>query len=730
MTIRTKKIALSVSAGLLAAAAGAPALAFDNSHYGDTRINELPAKARIAHRPWVGSWWAYTRNGIAYRHKLGSFAECRGVDAKAEPKTLIDEGKSYCLSAAEKMDFILGTLDDIEFAKAIELGDKTQAELTSLQSQIRDLVRVLNKWIADNPGQDWRETDDGKEYLRLNEELETKKAELPQVAVDTATEFEHVEHGRGVAGVQGWWGHCNAWAAAALMEDEPRIDAEVTKDGRTITFTPGEVKALLTEAWMEHHSSFFGSRHNDPENEGVSWDDVTPAAFHIYTATQIGQQGKGFVIDRFTGDEVWNQPMRSYTSRFEPLYDADAPAAETVELKQTEYDVRGNAKVSSLGERAVYPVQVTTTIHWMTDGLPHEEHTVENIMADAYPTSFGELRGLWGEQVEMRTLTYTLYLDRPLADESARIIGDGLWDASLAGNDHAHPDFMWQPLAQTPSRRNYENPHLDYDFIENVVLPASQPTDDEMDTGSIEFTAADTPKDIPDNDANGVSSVIEVADGGRITSGTLELDLSHTYRGDLRVVVSKGGKSQVLHDRTGGSADDLKQTFDLTAFVGQDAAGSWTLRVTDHAGQDVGKINGWKLGFIVDGGMPVDPPSEAGEGTFEYAGGAIAIPDNDAEGISAEINVNQAGTVRKLEVTVDITHTYVGDLVIDLLHGGNSYRLKPLNEGGSTDDLQKTYVVEGAAGAELRGSWKLKVSDNYRRDTGTLNAVQLKASWN
>lgn len=729
MIIRTKKFALGLTAGLAVGGFALPVSAMDNTYYGEARFNELPSKGRASHKIWVGSWWAYTKDGIAYRHKTGwgGFEECRGVDEAAAPDKLVEDGKAFCLSAAEKIDYLAGRLDRVEHDEVKEYQRLTQQELSSLQERIRDLVRKLNRWIDENPGGNWRETDDGKEYLRLNEEMEEKKAQLPEIEIDTATEFERIEHGNGVPGVGGWWGHCNAWAAAALMEEEPVHRTTVEHDGRSVEFTPGEVKALLTEGWMEHHSSFYGSRHDDSQNEGETYADLTPAAFHIYFGTQLGLRQKGFVIDRYTGDQVWNQPVRSYVWSAEKLYD-DGPVEK--EVVQTEYDRwTGKARKRSLGTRAVYPVQVTAHIHWVTDGLPHEVATVDNMLADVYPTDHHELRSTWGDQVEMRTLTYTLYLDKPMEDPAAVIIGDGEWDTALAGDNHAWPDFAWQPLSQTPSRRDYENPLLRFDdLVVAKILPGSLAP--EPSTGSHTFTSQDTPLAIPDADANGIASTIEVDAAGAITGATVTVDITHTYRGDLRVILEKDGRTVELHDRTGGSADDLKKTYDLPQLVGAAAAGTWTLRVVDLAGQDVGKLESWRIELTIDEGAEPDEPEQptGGADTFAGAGTPLDIPDNDAGGIASDAVVEVDGTLTAVKVNVDITHTWRGDLVVVLEKDGESFVLHN-RKGGSADDLRQTFEVPALVGKAARGRYTLRVRDLARQDTGRLNAWSLELAW-
>ncbi len=114
-------------------------------------------------------------------------------------------------------------------------------------------------------------------------------------------------------------------------------------------------------------------------------------------------------------------------------------------------------------------------------------------------------------------------------------------------------------------------------------------------SGATAHTYSATPNaSIPDNDPTGVSSTIDVADSGDIVDVKVTTDISHTYRGDLKVTLTHGATSQVLFNRTGGSADDLAQTFTVTGFSGS-LSGAWTLKVEDGASLDVGTLNSWTL---------------------------------------------------------------------------------------------------------------------------------------
>jgi hypothetical protein len=100
---------------------------------------------------------------------------------------------------------------------------------------------------------------------------------------------------------------------------------------------------------------------------------------------------------------------------------------------------------------------------------------------------------------------------------------------------------------------------------------------------------------IPDASPTGITSSIEVATAGTINEVKLTTDITHTYRGDLKVTLTHGSVSKVVFDGEGGTADDLKQTFTLTDFANGALQGAWTLKVEDTYAQDTGTLNSWKL---------------------------------------------------------------------------------------------------------------------------------------
>lgn len=133
-----------------------------------------------------------------------------------------------------------------------------------------------------------------------------------------------------------------------------------------------------------------------------------------------------------------------------------------------------------------------------------------------------------------------------------------------------------------------------------------------LDVGRIVIPSTDTPRAIPDSGS--MVSTIDVVDGFCIGDVQVDIDITHSYVGDLIVELqSPGGTTVRLHNRTGGSANDIVQRYDdagnppdgpglLSDFDFSQSVGVWTLRVTDAAAQDTGTLNGWALRIAPFGG--------------------------------------------------------------------------------------------------------------------------------
>lgn len=230
---------------------------------------------------------------------------------------------------------------------------------------------------------------------------------------------------------------------------------------------------------------------------------------------------------------------------------------------------------------------------------------------------------------------------------------------------------------------------------------------------------------VPDNTLTGVTNVITIAAAGRIKRLTIAVDIEHTFIGDLRVsITSPGNKTVMLHDRAGGSQRNLIKSYRsedlaaLAALIGDSAQGNWTLRVADVAAQDVGKLRTWSV--------QADLEAAAQPLRGETAPGA-AIPDNAVVGVSSTIAIAQTATIRNVKVGVDITHTYIGDLQVELTAPSGDVILLHDRVGQGQDNLIRNYDsgtspgLVALAGKPAKGNWVLKVRDVASADIGKLN---------
>src|SRR6185295_10101470 len=85
---------------------------------------------------------------------------------------------------------------------------------------------------------------------------------------------------------------------------------------------------------------------------------------------------------------------------------------------------------------------------------------------------------------------------------------------------------------------------------ENIVTPPACASGTSNATG--------LPLAIPDNNATGITSTLPVSGDGTVSTLSLSLNITHTFRGDLKVtLISPTGTQFVVANQTGGSADNI-----------------------------------------------------------------------------------------------------------------------------------------------------------------------------
>ncbi|MBI3039517.1 hypothetical protein HYY75_10830 [bacterium] len=130
-----------------------------------------------------------------------------------------------------------------------------------------------------------------------------------------------------------WAGHCNGWAAAAILEPEPRTPRTIHE----VAFSVGDQKGLLSEMYMSCHAEFYGKRKNDsfPLSK-----DIAPNLFHKLLIENIKLRKRAMVADTTFNAPVWNFPIYGYETEWK--------TTTLIPFRKT----------------------VTTTVHFVHDGVP------------------------------------------------------------------------------------------------------------------------------------------------------------------------------------------------------------------------------------------------------------------------------------------------------------------------------------------------------------------------
>ncbi|WP_395363171.1 S8 family peptidase [Streptomyces sp. YH02] len=121
------------------------------------------------------------------------------------------------------------------------------------------------------------------------------------------------------------------------------------------------------------------------------------------------------------------------------------------------------------------------------------------------------------------------------------------------------------------------------------------------------------------------------------------------------------------------------------------------------------------------GGGTTTPPGPKFENTADFA-----IADNATVESPVTVSGVTGNAPSALQVPVNIVHTYIGDLQVQLIApDGSAYTLKGFGTGGSADNINTTYTVN-ASSEVANGTWKLRVTDNASIDTGKIDSWGLQ----
>lgn len=193
------------------------------------------------------------------------------------------------------------------------------------------------------------------------------------------------------------------------------------------------------------------------------------------------------------------------------------------------------------------------------------------------------------------------------------------------------------------------------------------------------------------------------------------------------LIQADGHRDLELNVNRGDGAD----LFGLVAGVALSAESSPHTREWD--GRDSGLVvsdiaqPGERVAFRV--GQAANPQTAEGEQQPN-----LEIPDANPVGVSSVIAISASGIVERIRVTVDVKHTYIGDLRVELVSPGGRRAILHGQVGGSANDLITTFdsaspgAVGSLLGSPMQGNWLLRVTDLVAEDVGTLRKWRLELS--
>ena len=213
------------------------------------------------------------------------------------------------------------------------------------------------------------------------------------------------------------------------------------------------------------------------------------------------------------------------------------------------------------------------------------------------------------------------------------------------------------------------------------------------------------------------NDTIAVTDSGAASSVSVSVDIEHDYIGDLLVqLVAPDGTTRTLHDHTGGSDDDITETYEVD-FGGTEISGDWTIRLHDNFNGDEGTLNSWNLTLGVD----TDPGiSVTGSGSQYYV--TVASPqagtynldvaqDNDIVDGSDQALLSLAPTGDDQSYTVTVTPppviTLAGSPTVSMLTGSAYADDGATCDDGNGNDISSRLVTANPVNTDVADTYTI-----------------------
>jgi PKD repeat protein len=188
----------------------------------------------------------------------------------------------------------------------------------------------------------------------------------------------------------------------------------------------------------------------------------------------------------------------------------------------------------------------------------------------------------------------------------------------------------------------------------------------------------------------------------------------------LRFVIAGGTGDADMYVRFGSAPTDT--VYDCRPYASGNAetcniataqAGTYYVRLKAYAAFS---------GVSLTGSYTVAPP--AGPSFTNTT--AVTIGDNTTINSTIVVSGVTGAAPATLRVPVNITHTYQGDLRVDLIAPNGTVFNLWNRTGGGTDNIVQTFTVNASAITAPNGTWTLRVADQASGDTGRLNSWGLQ----
>ena len=211
---------------------------------------------------------------------------------------------------------------------------------------------------------------------------------------------------------------------------------------------------------------------------------------------------------------------------------------------------------------------------------------------------------------------------------------------------------------------------------------------DDCDLTSYTFGSDGSPVPVPAEGTSGTTlAIIDVPVSMLVQQINVELDIAHSFDRDLTTTLtSPSGREVLLFANVGGSGADFRSTildddattpievgrapFDgpfrpqesLAAFVGENALGTWMLKIVDDQAGDAGMLNRWALVFPA---VSTDCNANAVPDECEPDCNLNGVPDDCdvTNGASGDCNAN--GVPDDCEIAIDPSVDFNRDGVPD-----------------------------------------------------------------